>query len=76
MNSASPCSVSKMLVLLFDQLHLLLLQFTSVAAPHHVQLAVVRRQGRHGVGGQSAGCQGVVGVHGRAVLVVSVSGDG
>lgn len=34
------------------------------------------REGRHAVGGQSAGCQGVVGVHGCAVLVVSMSSDG
>lgn len=44
--------------------------------PHHVQFAIVGRRGRHGVRGQSAGRQGVVGVHGRAVLVVSVSCDG
>lgn len=44
--------------------------------PHHVQLAIVRCEGWHGIGGQSAGCQRVVGVHGRAVLVVSVGRDG
>lgn len=43
---------------------------------HHVQLAVVRREGGHAVGGQSAGSQGVVGVHGRAVLVVALGRDG
>lgn len=44
--------------------------------PHHVQLAIVRCEGWHGIGGQSAGCQRVVGVQGRAVLVVSVGRDG
>lgn len=44
--------------------------------PHHVQFAVVGCDGRHAVGGQSTSCQGVVGVHGGAVLVVSVSRDG
>lgn len=34
------------------------------------------RECRHPVCGQRAGCQGVVGVQGRAVLVVSVSRDG
>lgn len=45
-------------------------------SPHHVQLAIVSCEGWHGVGGQSAGCQRVVGVHGRAVLVVSMGRDG
>lgn len=43
---------------------------------YHVQLAVVSREGGHGVGGQGAGGQGVVGVHGGAVLIIAVSRDG
>lgn len=48
----------------------------SIQCPHHVQLAVMCCEGRHAVGGQSAGCKGVVGVHGCAVLIVSMSSDG
>lgn len=43
---------------------------------HHVQFALVADHGRHAVGGQRAGSQGVVGVHDGAVLVVSVGRDG
>lgn len=43
---------------------------------HHVQLAVVSCEGGHGVSGQGAGRQGVVGVHSGAVLVASVMRDG
>lgn len=47
-----------------------------IQRPHHVQLAVMCCEGRHAVGGQSAGCKGVVGIHGCAVLIISMSGDG
>ena len=43
---------------------------------HHVELALVADQCREAIGGQGAGRQGVVGVHGCAVLVITMGRDG